>query len=505
MASFKLKALTPLSELSFLETPISDFKSQDMENNVFLKTYSYSFNEKISKHKHGQKELSFSMLRNIWEGDSWRTNPFTKTLQIGSQVLLIDKYDNEYFFTIKDIKYTFKEQNIQYDYTCQDSFTYQNIRQNNGYTIQNDLTSESFIGAKNIDWWILQKILPECYINYSYIALSEGLYMDTNNNLHKYDINSTLTNVKKIIKKPYLEENYPEYYETIPFSISGSNASAALISLSEQLGLMLNFCESNKKEEQRSNIFYKYFWVEPDKNEDISNLTYNPFNSIQSFGLTQSGDSLTTVLNVETTENDDEIISLFPDMPAFFASYFISNDWTTSKFSDGYFTSLCSGAVYKYDNGATADPIGVDYFYQEEDKLQSGSFIVFDSVSQVNKIYLRITDKNLNNFKWPNLYHQLSFVDESDSSYIYVNDIKYTPRNSEWKPCIKNNDGSFILISSLTKDEAKKLCDEYINLYVCVSINIEGTIRIGDIYLYAKFYRDTTQDELNFAAAADDL
>ena len=272
----------------------------------------------------------------------------------------------------------------------------------------------------------------------------------------------------------------------------------------EQLGLMLNFCESNKKEEQRSNIFYKYFWVEPDKNEDISNLTYNPFNSIQSFGLTQSGDSLTTVLNVETTENDDEIISLFPDMPAFFASYFISNDWTTSKFSDGYFTSLCSGAVYKYDNGATADPIGVDYFYQEEDKLQSGSFIVFDSVSQVNKIYLRITDKNLNNFKWPNLYHQLSFVDESDSSYIYVNDIKYTPRNSEWKPCIKNNDGSFILISSLTKDEAKKLCDEYINLYVCVSINIEGTIRIGDIYLYAKFYRDTTQDELNFAAAADE-
>lgn len=503
MASFQLKALTPLSESSFLETPISDFKSQDFKKVLFSNNYSYSFGEKFSMHKHGQKELSFSMLRNIWEGDSWRVNPFTKTLQIGGQVLLVDKYDNEYLFTIKEIKYAFKEQNIQYDYICQDSFTYQNIRQNNGYTIQNDLTSESFIGAKNIDWWILQKILPECYLNYSYVALSEGLYMDMNNNIHKYDQFSKLSNVKKIIKEPYVEKKYPEYYETIPFSISNSNASAVLIDISEQLGLMVNFCESNKKEGgSRTKIFYKYFWFEPDKNENISNLTYDPFNSIQSFSLTQAGDSLTTILNVETTENDNETISLFPDIPAFFASYFISNDWVSSKFSNGYFTSLCTGVIYKYLNGVTTDPIGVAPFLIGENP----SYVV--SEEQVNRIFLRITSDSLdvnNNFNWPNLYYNLSFIDDYDTSYIYVNDVKYTPRNSEWKPYIKNKDGVFKDMSILTKEELKSLCGSSINLYVRISVNIVGTVDVGDIYLYTKFYRDTTQDELDFAKAADEV
>jgi hypothetical protein len=84
MAKFQIKMLTPLikddiSHCYFLETPISDFESQS-SSDLFLKnsdgelpskslwtvnTFSYTFDEKISFHKHGQKELSFSMLKNI--------------------------------------------------------------------------------------------------------------------------------------------------------------------------------------------------------------------------------------------------------------------------------------------------------------------------------------------------------------------------------------------------------------------------------------------------------
>jgi hypothetical protein len=84
--------------------------------------------------------------------DEFTTNPFIAKISVGTQLLLIDKYDNEYFFTIKDIKYSLQNSNIIYQYSCQDSFTYQHIRQNSGYSIANNMESADFIGAKTIDW-----------------------------------------------------------------------------------------------------------------------------------------------------------------------------------------------------------------------------------------------------------------------------------------------------------------------------------------------------------------
>ena len=78
-----------------------------------------------------------------------------------------------------------KEHNITYQYTCQDAFSYQYTRQQSGYTIENDSTSENFIGPKTIDWWVIQKIIPECYIQYQYVPLSLGLYAEKTNNSYK--------------------------------------------------------------------------------------------------------------------------------------------------------------------------------------------------------------------------------------------------------------------------------------------------------------------------------
>ena len=160
MSSFKIKLLTPIETTNgsqFLETTISEFYSQTLEdknsNNILNKknSFSYTFDEKISIHKNGQKELSFSMLKNNWLLDTWEVNPFVNNIHNGTQLLLIDKYENETMFTVTQISYTIKKENIIYNVQCQDSFTYQMIRENDGYTITNDSNTESFIGAKTID------------------------------------------------------------------------------------------------------------------------------------------------------------------------------------------------------------------------------------------------------------------------------------------------------------------------------------------------------------------
>ena len=340
MSKFQIKLLTSRlntinNVVNFVETPISEFSDQlgvfrGLENNFLDRdhVYCYSFNEKASFHTNGQKELSFSMLKNIWQDGEMILNPFVNQLKNGSQVLLIDQYDNEYFFTIKDIKYDLKQSNIVYNYSCQDSFTYQHIRQHNGYAIQNNSSDVDFIGAKNIDWWVQNKIQPECHITYQYIPLDTGLYLSTNSkNIALYNKHSNLRNVDKIIKQPYLQNEYPEYYEAVPFSVSGSNASAALISLGEELGLMLNFREHNLRDSagKRTNSFVRYFWFEPKKNEKTADLKYSPYSNIQSFSFSHGGASLATSYNIESNTVDDEVISLFPSIPPFFSFMFSSN------------------------------------------------------------------------------------------------------------------------------------------------------------------------------------
>ena len=182
MAQFILKLLTPtLSDgrLRYLETTISEFYNQVEEHNLSqlnsMKTqeevftnrkhsFCYSFNEKLSIHTNSQKELSFSMLRNVWVDNVLTINPFASAIHTGSQLLLIDKFNNQHFFTVKNIKYQLKKDNITYEISCQDSFTYQTIRQADGYSISNDISSTDFIGAKTVDWWVLKRIKPDCHI-----------------------------------------------------------------------------------------------------------------------------------------------------------------------------------------------------------------------------------------------------------------------------------------------------------------------------------------------------
>ena len=362
MAHFKLDLLTPVvsqgkesnnRDIYFLKDTITDFYSQSLDTTNT--THSFSFDEKFSCHINAQKELTFSMYRKVWQGDNWVLNPFISSVHVGSTILLTTKDGREHMMTVKNIALKFSAINITYQYTCQDSFSYQLSRQNDGYTLDNDPASDSFIGACTVDYWIQEHIVPDCYIAYEYIPLNKGIALYHSNHTGSFESHDNLTNIKEIIKPIYSDSSF---YETILFSCSGSNGNAALIALAEQLGLMINVYEHLSWHETRW-VATKYFWLEPVKHNEFNGIYYSPNNSIQSFGLSFAGDSLTTVLNVHSTDVGEETIGLFPSVPGFFVNYFASADWSTSKYYPGMFLDLLQGEYWRCD-GSLTDTLVID-------------------------------------------------------------------------------------------------------------------------------------------------
>ena len=374
MAHFKLDLLTPVvsqdtesnnRDVYFLKDTITDFYSQSLDiNNT---THSFSYDEKFSCHINAQKELTFSMYRKVWQGDNWILNPFISSIHVGSTILLTTKDGREHMMTVKNIALKFSAINISYQYTCQDSFSYQLSRQNDGYTLDNDPSSDTFIGARTVDYWIQEHIAPDCYIAYEYIPLNKGVALYNSNHTRAFESQDSLTNIKEIIKPVYSD---PAFYETILFSCSGSNGNAALIALAEQLGLMVNVYEHLSWHNTRW-VATKYFWLEPVKHNEFNGIYYSPNNSIQSFGLSFAGDSLTTVLNVQSTDIGEETIGLFPSVPGFFVNYFASVDWSASKYYPGMFLDLLQGEYWRCD-GSLTDTIVVGSW--RKDIAMNGNF-----------------------------------------------------------------------------------------------------------------------------------
>jgi hypothetical protein len=264
----------------------------------------------------------------------------------GTQLCLIDNFDNQYLFTITSVKYDFKETNVIYEITCQDSFSQQLSTQNDGYEIVNDPTKTTFIGAKTIDFWA-NKIVQECYIPYLYVSLQDGLYLVEHND-GSQELVLTYVNTDRVLKtykKPYAQSDYPEYYDLIPFSASG-NADSVLIELGNQIDFMLNTCEFSENQ----HTYQRYFWFEPKKHEEESGLLYSPYNSIKSFGLTHNGKSLTTILNVTGNSQNNKIVSLLPSVPQYFLQLFNSADWEQLNYAPGIFSQVIYHKLQEYNN-----------------------------------------------------------------------------------------------------------------------------------------------------------
>lgn len=509
MANFKLYLLTPVNDQdlsNFIKTPLSIFNSQIVNNKRPLdafklpeQTFCYTYNEKVSFHQNGQKELSFSMDRKLLIDDNWTTNPFINDLKDNSIVLLEDKYNKKYIFVITKIGFTFKETNITYQYTCQDAFSYQNTRQNSGYTIENDPSTEDFIGPKTIDWWVIRKIVPECYIQYQYVPINTGLVLVEDTKLDTFtteERNNWDDSIKRtIIKEPFDNE---EYNTTLTFSCSNSNANAALIALGNELQLMIHTCEI----EVSNGKFAYYFWYEPKQNQDVTGLTYSPKSQITNFGLTLSSNSLTTVLNVDSNEVNDEIITLLPSTPSFFTNCFMNTEeWENTVYSDGFFSNLIYGKKLFYTSYE-----GVS----EQNNINISESGIIENVNNNNWLQLKIENIGSSNIKIPLLYDRFTTNWENN----YYTNISYSLDGNVYH-CNSKYEVLYLLIKAEGKTYIIKENEEIpaelkgkeVELYLLIKLPkniINKTIsELQLYYIYLTFYRLFSEEEKEFAEIAD--
>lgn len=353
MANFQIYLLTPRIEdyhVKFLKNLMCDYTSQTARLNdnlpslgdyKYQESFCYTFDESFQISQHAKKILTFSMMQKIFLHNEWIDNPFVSSVKNGSIVLLVDKYNNHHIMTVKNIEYAdINEINSTITYTCMDFFSYQTTRQNDGYTISNDSSSDDYIGAKDVDWWISQKIVPECYISYTYLKLADNLVL---NDKEQLVVNPQNTIINKVIKRAYPKTDYIDYYETLAYSIDGSNANNALVTLAEQLDLMIGTAERLNED----GTLTRYFWLEPMKKEEVSGLTYSPYDNLSDFSFSHNGESLATVLNVDSVEVGDDLITLIPNVPAFFIDYFNSQEWANAEYSPNMFSRICQYQEYE--------------------------------------------------------------------------------------------------------------------------------------------------------------
>lgn len=415
-------------------------------------TYCYSYDESLSLHTNGQKELTFKLNDQIIYQDQLIRNPFTISIVVGSQLLLTDKNHQQYLFTVKSINTSFEKNNLVYEYSCQDSFSYQLSRQNSGYTITNDSSSETFIGAKSVDWWI-EKICKECNIHYVYLPLQLGLYQDKNGSIHTYS--APVKDLDTVIKPYYKQIDYPDFFTQFPFSISGSTANAAIIAAAETVGLQVQTYEKVYSDADKHLYILRYFWLKPlkDNVRGITGCKYSPNRDVQDFSLSFSGDNLSSILNIQSrTRENKELVSLLPTVSPFFASLFGTKYWQNKEYYAGRFNTLCHGfyltANYQYkdnrlipDQGATdilanciiTTPIGQD----------ATTTFVFDTKSSFTLLDI-----------WQ-LYDKVNFNQGGLYCILNTKDKKYRSNWTRWNWVLleKNADNTFTLLQTLTEQD----------------------------------------------------
>lgn len=363
--------------------------------------YNYSFDENINLHKNGKAELNFKMLKYILLESNFVTNPFINKIKIGSIISYQDFsfFDNEddeedkngktRLFLVTGINYTFNKMNIEYSYSCQDYFSYINTRKNSGYNIQDN--KKGIIITKTVNDWAT-KIQTDCSMEYIY------------QNLEDNSLN-----------------------QTIMFSISNSNAYNALVSLVEKVGLIIEIDDINKT-----------FWFKLAKNPNYKGLLYSPHTDIKDFSLSQSGQTLTSVINVNNVTRGNQNIGLLSDIPEKLIQYFNTPEWETTKFSSGFYKQKAYdlNLWYKEQNSAgiweeKIDPklnnflTILDNIPWLEPKIINLDYMLKNHLL-TKKEYINLWDKLSNDLRIVNgkmLYYQTNYYNFLKASTKWIADI----------------------------------------------------------------------------------
>lgn len=486
------------------------------------RNFSYSYDENLTLGENSQNKLTFKMLKYIEHDGRYDINPFAAIISGGSQIKLTDKDNQVYIFTVTSPKYAIKRSNVEITYECVDSFSYKNTRQNSGYTISNNETSEDFIGSKTLDEWAT-KIRNECKIKYEYIPTNHYIWIeyvwdDTNKKKtqeqleHSETLSATANyTIDRVLREPL----DPDYNPALVFSISNSNALNANITLANDNGLVI-----------KVNDQYKAYYFIPQKNPEFSGLYYSPQVDVKSLDISQDAASLTTLLNVTGPTFDDSEVTLIPTITNFFYDLFSRNEWgdislvddSTEKikvgdiidkrpsetepkvphlsYADGMFEKLITERTLSFYNISNIPSASTDEQgnYTAVSTDEKGEYIDIPLVETIPNFYSKFkiaSSSYFNNKNGESHYFSTYRDDELEYHLVYKMGEGENEVNHEL-------DANFVI------DERQKLTAENRK---DVRLRIRGKSIPTDLtsvpFLQITFYRHNTQEDFEFAKAAD--
>lgn len=484
------------------------------------RNFSYSYDENLTLGENSQNKLTFKMLKYIEHDGRYDVNPFAAIISGGSQIKLTDKDNQVYIFTVTSPKYAIKSGNVEITYECMDSFSYKNTRQNSGYTISNDETSEDFIGSKTLDEWAT-KIRNECKIKYEYIPTNEYIWIDKNTGKCKHwlrladrikDENNKDIEIPAVVDKILREPLDPDYNPALVFSISGSNALNANITLANDNGLVI-----------KVNDQYQIYYFIPQKNPEFSGLYYSPQVDVKSLDISQDAASLTTLLNITGPTFDDSEVTLIPTITNFFYDLFSRDEWGDIALKDDSTKGIKVGDIINKKPSETE--LAVDHlsyadgmfeklitertlsFYNiskrtSESADEEGNYITISTDEKGKYIDIPLAETIPNFYSSFKIASSSYFNDENGGSHYFSNyDLKYY---FVYKTKKDGNEVNHELNENLVIDEAQKLTVENRK---DVRLRIRGTSIPTNLtsvpFLQITFYRHNTREDFEFAKAAD--
>ena len=482
------------------------------------RNFSYSYDENLTLGENSQNKLTFKMLKYIEHDGRYDINPFAAIISGGSQIKLTDKDNQVYIFTVTSPKYAIKRSNVEITYECVDSFSYKNTRQNSGYTISNDETSEDFIGSKTLDEWAT-KIRNECKIKYEYIPTNEYIWVKDGEYHHTLTITETKQeNGKEVVVQIPVdmilrEPLDPDYNPALVFSISGSNALNANITLANDNGLVI-----------KVNDQYQIYYFIPQKNPEFSGLYYSPQVDVKSLDISQDAASLTTLLNVTGPTFDDSEVTLIPTITNFFYDLFSRNEWGDIALEDDSTEGIKVGDIIDKRPSETEPKVPhLSYADGMFEKLITERTLSFYDISGDNvksgekttndgKV-IKYIDISLNNTTIPNFYSNFKialssyFKDAEGNDHYFSNyrddelEYHFVYKTGEGASQVDHELGENLVIDeektpTLTVENRK---DVYLRIYgTPASTNLTSVP-----FLQITFYRHNTQEDFEFAKAAD--
>ena len=486
------------------------------------RNFSYSYDENLTLGENSQNKLTFKMLKYIEHDGRYDVNPFAAIISGGSQIKLTDKDNQVYIFTVTSPKYAIKRSNVEITYECMDSFSYKNTRQNSGYTISNDETSEDFIGSKTLDEWAT-KIRNECKIKYEYIPTNhyiwiEYIWDDTNKKktqeqLEHGEILSATANytIDRVLREPL----DPDYNPALVFSISNSNALNANITLANDNGLVI-----------KVNDQYKAYYFIPQKNPEFSGLYYSPQVDVKSLDISQDAASLTTLLNVTGPTFDDSEVTLIPTITDFFYDLFSRNEWGDIALKDDLTEKIKVGDIIDKRPSETEPAVPhLSYADGMFEKLITERTLSFYNISNIPSAstdeqgnYTAVSTDEKGEYidiplagTIPNFYSNFKiasssyFNNKSGESHYFST---YRDDELEYHLVYKMGEGEnevdHELDANFVIDERQKLTAENRK---DVRLRIRGKSIPTDLasvpFLQITFYRHNTREDFEFAKAAD--